>query len=92
MYKSGRPHNSIWENILHATIGNQKHPKSVIISKLTMLSECKSSTQKVQWIQFLQHQLSEYFPTIFTLNLGNSKAFKLVFYYRILRGSVELNY
>jgi len=40
-----------------------------VISKLIMLPECKSTTQNVQWIQFHQHQLNKYFPTleIFTL-------------------------
>ena len=38
--------------------------KIVVISKLTILPECKFTTQNVQWIQFHQHQLSDYFPTL----------------------------
>jgi len=37
---------------------------SVVISKLTMLPECKLTAQNVQRIQFHQHQASEYFPTL----------------------------
>ena len=73
--------------------------KSVIISKLIMLPECKFTTQNLQWIQFHQDQLSKYFPTLEIIIhtkvhnlLGHSKAFKLVFCYMILRGSVELDY
>ena len=49
---------------LHVAIGNKKYAKSVIISKLIMLPECKSTTQNVQWIQFHQYQVSEYFQTL----------------------------
>jgi len=59
--------------------------KSVITSKLTILPECKSASQNVQWIQFHPHQF-------FQLWKYSRKAFKLAFCYRILRGSVELDY
>jgi len=55
--------------IILLEIRNMQSTESVVISKLTVLSECKSTTQNVQPIQFHRHQLSEYFRTleIFTL-------------------------
>ena len=55
MYKGGRPQNFMWEHFLQITVGNMQSVKSVVISKLIMLPEYKSTTQIVQRIQFHQH-------------------------------------
>jgi len=63
MYKGGRPQNSIWEFFLYVVVGNKKY------AKYDHQQAINAPTQNVQWIQFHQHHLSEYFPSleIFTL-------------------------
>jgi len=97
MYKGGRPHNSIWELFLQVAVfivGNKKYAKSLIISKLTMLPECKSTAKNLMdsVSSASIEQIFSNFRNIHTKVrnlLGNSKAFKLVLCYRILRPSLN---
>ena len=96
MYKGGRLQNSIWEFFLHVTFGNKKYAKcdhqqantaariKVHYTKCSMDSVYSASTERKNF------NLGNIHSKVCNL-LCNSKTFKLIFCYRILRGSVELD-
>jgi len=79
--------------MLPLEIRNVQSAKSVIISKLIIVHYTKCSMGSVSSASF--EQIFSNFVNIHTKVhnlLCSSKAFKVVFCYRILRGSAELDY
>jgi len=85
----------IWEHFLHVAIGNKKYA--------IIRNNNNAARMQVHYTNYSMNSVSSasieqifsYFGNIHTKVcnlLGNSKAYKLVFCYRILRGSVELDY